>query len=84
MVITGVVYIGGEMLLHSYGRAAATDIACEGKELLHGYHLALLIARHLGGELEVYGGIAGDDTYEIAGAVALQDEGLEYLGYIFA
>ena len=84
VLVAGVVHVGGEVLLHADGRAAATDVAGEGQELLHGDHLALLVARYLGGELEVDGGIAGDDAHEVAGAVALQDEGLEHLGDVFA
>ena len=84
MKVAGVVYIGGEMLLHAYGRAAATDIACEGKELLHGNHLTLLVARHLGGKFEVYRRIARNHTHEVPCAVTLQDECLEYLCDILA
>ena len=76
--------IRGERLLHPDGRTAATDVARQGQQFLYGDEVALLVARHLGSQLQVYFVFAGDDADEMARLVAVQDEGLEHTIYILA
>ena len=59
---TRLVDIRGERLLHPDGRTAATDVARQGQQFLHGDEVALLVARHLGGQLQVHFVFAGDDA----------------------
>ena len=79
-----VVDVGGEKLLHADGRAAPTDVAGEGQQLLHVDEVALLVAAHLGCQLEVDFVFAGDDADEVPRAVTPQHEGLEDALYVFA
>ena len=46
--------------------------------------VALLVARHLGGQLQVHFVFAGDDADEVARLVTVQDEGLEHTIYVLA
>ena len=70
---------GGQGLLHSYGRAASSDVAGKGKQLANVDHLAILVAGDAGRHLQVHFEIAGNDADEESVAVAPQDECLEDL-----
>ena len=76
--------IGGEMLFHSYGRTSATDVSGEGKQLLHGDEVALLVTAHLGGHLEVNLIATRDDADEVSRLVAMKHQGFEHLLDILA
>ena len=40
----GSMEVGRELLLHADRGAAATDVSCNCEQILHGYHLNLLVA----------------------------------------
>ena len=55
-----------EKFLHADGRTPSTDIAGKWKKVFHRDEVALLVARYLGGHLQVHFMFAGDDAYKIA------------------
>ena len=73
-----------EKFLHADGRTPSADIAGERKEVFHRDKVALLVARHLGGHLQIHFVLAGDDAYEIARLLAMKHQGLEHLVDVLA
>ena len=75
---TGAMNISRKKFLHPDGRASATDIPCERKQILDRYKVALLVAAHFGSQLEVHLVLAGNDADEMSGFVTMQDQCLEH------
>ena len=70
-------YISGVFFLHADGRAPSSYIARSGQKVFkrEGFHA--LVARYLGGLLEVDLTIAGHNAHDRPGLVSLQDDCLE-------
>ena len=80
----GVVNISGKRLLHADGGTAAADISRQGQQFLHRDKVALLVAGDFGGKFQVYFVLAGNDADEVAGLVAVEYQGFEYLVDVLA
>ena len=83
-VLYTIMYIYRERLFQSDGAATSAEVSSEGKELLHGYEVALFVARYLGGFFEVDLVASRDDTYKILGFISAKNEGFEHLMDVFA
>ena len=59
-----------EKFLHADGRTPSTDVAGKWKKVFHRDEVTLLVARYLGGHLQVHFMFAGDDAYKIARLIA--------------
>ena len=60
------------------------DVARQGQQLLHRDEVAALVARSLGGLLQVELVVTRDDANEISDLVAFQHQGLEHLVDVLA
>ena len=70
--------ISRELLLHSDRGAAAADISGHSEQILHSYHLHLLVARHLCQSLEIHFHIAWNHAHEMPCLVPMQHKRLEH------
>ena len=74
--------VGGKGFLHADGAASATNVAGEWQQLLLGYEVALLVARHFGSFLEVHFLSSGNDTHKMSATIPFQHKCLENLAYV--
>lgn len=73
----------GELFLHAYGGATASDVAGCGEQFFHVDEVAALVAGGFGGHLEIYFFICRNNAYEESCAVSLEYQGLEHGAAIF-
>ena len=64
-------------LLHANWRTAATNIACQRQQFLHGNKIATLVASSFCRQLKVNFLVAWNYAYKISVAITLQDQSLE-------
>lgn len=78
MVDSRSVEIGRESFFHADGRASASDVPRDGKQIFHRYQIGLFVARDAGCGFEVDFMVARDDADEISRTIAFQYQCLEY------